>query len=555
MATDMGTKRTQTPNAAQSEIATLTQGRRLIVVTNRGPVEFHHEPGGKLAARSGPGGVVTALASLASTTPLTWVAVTLTEADREAFPTPQTPARSTRVGSQPIRVRYTPVAPDVQRMHYDEVSNGILWFLQHYMWDTANTPNFTGRQHRAWDEGYRAVNQAVANTAIEEATANGSPDGSDAIILLQDYQLYLAPAMIRERLPYATIQQFIHIPWPALRYWEFLPRRMLDDIYTGLAANDTLGFQTVSDVRNFLVCAQMFLPDCQMDFARTLITCRKQKLLARAYPIPVDASEARRALNSAAGRRGAQEIAALLGDTGDSGDTGDMEDAGNGEDGAKDTLRLIVRVDRLEPTKNIVRGFKAYEALLRDHEELRGRVRFLAFLIPSRQGLSVYRAYDREVRAIIKRINTTFGTRSWKPVHAFFENNRPRALAALRRCDVLLVNPVIDGMNLVVKEGAAVNAVNGVAILSRTAGAYTQMAEATLAVTATDIEETTAQLYRAVTMGPAERAALAERARQIVGAETPTDWALAQLRDAARMRRVRHVAHPARTRSTTPRAG
>ena len=539
----MGTKRAPVAHTAQDEIATLTRGRRLIVVTNRGPVEFHREAGGKLVARSGPGGVVTALASLASTTPLTWVAVTLTEGDREAFPTPQTPARRTRVGAQPIRVRYTPVAPDVQRMHYDEVSNGVLWFLQHYMWDIANTPNFTERQHRAWDEGYRAVNQAIAQTVIEEATADGPPDGSGAIILLQDYQLYLAPAMIRERLPRATIQQFIHIPWPAMRYWEFLPQRMLDDIFTGLAANDVLGFQTEPDVRNFLVCAQMFLPGCQMDFTRSLVTCRKHKLLAHAYPIPVDADEARRSLTSAAGRRGAQEIVALLGDT-----------------GAAAEQRLIVRVDRLEPTKNIVRGFKAFEALLRDHEELRGRVRFLAFLIPSRQGLAIYRRYDREVRALIKRINTAYGTSGWQPVTVFFENNRPRALAALRRCDVLLVNPVIDGMNLVVKEGAAVNEVHSVAILSRTAGADTQMADATLAVTATDIEETTAQLYRALTMDGAERALLAERARAIAEAETPTDWALAQLRDAARTHRVRHVAHAAQAHAgqahrATPRAG
>ncbi|MEO7000896.1 MAG: trehalose-6-phosphate synthase, partial [Ktedonobacterales bacterium] len=484
----MGKKQAQALQAAQEEIATLTQGRRLIVVTNRGPVEFHHEAGGKLAARSGPGGVVTALASLASTTPLTWVAVTLTDGDREAFPTPQTPARKSRVGLQPIRVRYTPVAPETQRMHYDEVSNGILWFLQHYMWDTANTPNFTERQYRAWDEGYCAVNQAVAQMAIEEATAEGAADGSGAIILLQDYQLYLAPALIRARLPRASIQQFIHIPWPAVRYWGLLPQRMLDDIFTGLAANDVLGFQTERDVRNFLVCAQMFLPDCHVDFVRDLVTCGKHKLLARAYPIPVDAGEVRRSLASAAGQRGALEVAKLLGDDkhNDNGDNDDQD------------MRLIVRVDRLEPTKNIVRGFKAYEALLRDHEELRGRVRFLAFLIPSRQGLPIYRRYDREVRALIKRINTTYGTRGWQPINAFFENNRPRALAALQRYDALLVNPVIDGMNLVVKEGAAINETNGVAILSRTAGAYTQMADATLAVTATDIEETKQQLYHAL---------------------------------------------------------
>jgi len=201
-----------------------------------------------------------------------------------------------------------------------------------------------------------------------------------------------------------------------------------------------------------------------------------------------------------------------------------------------------------------VRGFLAYERLLAQHPELASTVRFLAFLVPSRQGLPLYRRYERAVRKIVQRINSTSGTPDWQPITIFVDNNRPRALAAMRRYDVLLVNPIIDGMNLVAKEGPLANARDGVVILSRTAGAYEQLREAVLPVTPTDIEETADQLYEALVMPARKRRQRAELARGIVQRETPADWMRSQLSDAAEVRRAAAAAAQYAGRKTLARA-
>jgi trehalose 6-phosphate synthase len=521
-----------------AELAELLGGRRVIVASNRGPVEFHRAANGHLTTKRGAGGVVTALADLARNLPLTWIAAAMTEGDRLAFPATgeqSDGARAVRLGRQPLRVRYVSVPPEVYALYYDRISNQFLWFLQHYLWDPARWPTFTGDDYHAWEHGYRAVNAAIAEAVIAQVQtprrASLGPgtrqpsDGAEAIVLLQDYHLYLAAGFIRARLPRATLQQFIHIPWPTIRYWQFLPERFLHEIFAGLTANDVLGFQTERDARNFLVGARELLPDAHLDFDGGRLVQRRRRLLVRAYPITVDANEIHRTLASAAGKLARQELALLL----------------------EGSVRSIVRVDRLEPTKNIVRGLLAYDGLLRQHPELRGTVRHLAFLVPSRQGLAQYQRYEREVRRLIRRINREFGTREWQPIVAYFENNRARALAALRCYDVLVVNPIIDGMNLVVKEGAIVNERDGVILLSRTAGAFHQLGEAVLPVSPLDLEELQGQLYAALTMSVAERQQRAARARAIVLEDTLQGWIAGQLRDAAQIRPPRQrVALPGR---------
>jgi trehalose 6-phosphate synthase len=504
-----------------SQVATITAGSTMIVASNRGPVEFYRAAGGRLSTRRGAGGVVTALAALARDVPLLWIATAMTPYDREAFSQGHSSARTVRLGRQPLQVRYVPFPADMYRRYYDETSNEILWFLQHYMWSPIHWPNFDEEQVRNWDEGYRPVNEAIARAIVEEANSGSSPhhsgeDGSSTIVLLQDYHLYLTSSLVRARLPHATIEQFIHIPWPANRYWQFLPDRFVHEIYEGLAGNDVLGFQTESDMQNFLVGAQAFLAGSRVDFDRQTVVWRRRRLAARVYPIPTDAYEIRRTLLTAPARTCAQELGEFL----------------------RDECQVIMRVDRLDPSKNIVRGFQAYEAMLRRWPELLGRVCFLAFLIPSRQSLKVYRTYQREVRDLIRSINEKYRTPGWQPIMAFFENNRPRALAAMRLYDVLLVNPIIDGMNLVAKEGPATNERNGVLVLSRTAGAFEQLAEVALPVTPTDIDETATELYEALSMSQRERAQRAERAREIVERETPVDWVFAQVRDAVALRRA-----------------
>ncbi|HEX6798569.1 MAG TPA: trehalose-6-phosphate synthase [Ktedonobacterales bacterium] len=501
----------QVTTSEKERIARLVGGRQVIVASNRGPVEFMPDAAGRLRSRRGSGGLVTALTALAGTLPLSWVAVAMSRGDRLAFPDASAAPREVRLGKQRLRVRLVNVPRDVYQRHYGEISNQLLWFLQHYLWDAARSPTVTEREYRAWDDGYAKVNAAIA----EAVAAQAGESGSRAIVLLQDYHLYLAPAIVRRHLPRATIQQFVHIPWPAVRYWEFLPERFLRQIFESLVACDVVGFQTPTDARNFLLGAREVLPDCRVSFDSGRIVRGRHSTLARAYPITIDADEVRHVLDSTAGRAAERELAPLLGGEG---------------------VRLIVRVDRLEPTKNILRGLLAFEALLREHRDLHGTVRHLLFLVPSREGLEIYRRYARDVRRQIARINAEFGTPEWQPVTAFFENNRARGMVAMRHADVLLVNPVIDGMNLVVKEGAVVGERDPAIVLSRTAGSYLQLAPAVLPVTPTDLVETQAQLAEALAMPRDERHRLAAHARQIVLDESLTGWVMAQIRDAAQVR-------------------
>ena len=206
-----------------------------------------------------------------------------------------------------------------------------------------------------------------------------------------------------------------------------------------------------------------------------------------------------------------------------------------------DDVRVIVRVDRLEPTKNIKRGLLAYQEMLRAHPELRGTVRHLVFLVPSREEVPAYRTYAREVRRLIGRINREYGSKGWKPIIVYFDNNRARALVALRRADVVLVNPIFDGMNLVIKEAALASERDAALMLSRTAGAYRQLADVVLPISPLDVAETADQLYEALTLSESERHRRAERARAIVQGDTLTDWITNQLRDAASVRPSRGV--------------
>ncbi len=498
-------------------------GRSLIVASNRGPVEFKRAPNGRLVTKRGAGGVVTALASIAKELPLTWVAAAMTEGDRDAFPEGSAITRDVRLGHESVRLRYVAVADDVYRMHYEEISNQYLWFLQHYLWNPAESPTFTEEQHRAWEQGYRVVNQTIADAVIDEARhGDARAEGEDAHILLQDYHLYLAAGMIRQRLPNATIQQFIHVPWPSVRYWRLLPDAMLRAIFEGLAANDVVGFQTERDARSFLECVHVILRDARVDLDAGRFVRRRHRLLARAYPITVDAEDVNKTLASAPARLATAELAPQL---------------------ASD-MNIIVRVDRLEPTKNVVRGLEAFQELLRAHAELRGSTCHLLFLVPSRENVLQYRRYHRRVRELVREINREFATKSWKPIVAYFDNNRARALVALRRADVVLVNPIFDGMNLVVKEAALASERDAVLILSRTAGAYHQLSDAVLPVSPLDVADTADQLFEALNLSAHERHRRAELARTIVLRDTLTDWITNQLRDAASLRPSRSVRSP-----------
>jgi trehalose 6-phosphate synthase len=354
----------------------------------------------------------------------------------------------------------------------------------------------------AWENGYIPTNQAIADAIAGEAEKEAEPP----FVLLQDYHLYLAPKMVRERIPEATILHFTHIPWPGPRYWGLLPEFMRRAIHSHMAASDIVGLQTLSDVQNFLHCCEMIL-GADVDYHACTVDFEGHRTHVRAYPISVDAPGLLEFAESPEAQASVERLRPALG------------------------KQTILRVDRSEPSKNIIRGLRAYELLLERYPEFRGEVNFLQLLVPSRSDLGVYQTYTDEIFELVDSINDHFGDLGWQPIRVFYEENYPQAIGAMTLYDVLLVNPVIDGMNLVSKEGPLVNKTDGVMILSELAGSYEQLRDHVLAVSPADLEGTVRALHHALTMPADERRERAQALRQIIEDEDIIRWVEHQLTD------------------------
>ena len=478
--------------------------RHLILASNRGPVEHQVSPDGRAEARRGSGGVVTALNSLAQMVEFTWVASAIGEGDRKVSESSGGGrVRSTLPGHR-IYVRFVTTPRRVYHKYYNVFCNPLLWFLQHYMWNSPYNPNLDANVHDAWQEGYVEVNRAFAQAVIEEAREGPSPP----IVLVHDYHLYLAPEYIRNALGDSVILHFTHIPWPTPRYWQLLlPSYMIKSICTGLCSADIVGFQTIHDVRNFLDTCAEFLPDAEIDYQKKEVHHGDRRTLVRAYPISINVDEIRRISNSPRALDYERKLQ------------------------TKCNENTIIRVDRAEPSKNVVRGFKAFGLLLSRHPELQTTVNFLAFLVPSRTHIRQYQRYMDEIQQVVGDINSTFGSEEWQPVSTFIENNYTQAIAGMKLYDVMLVNSVIDGMNLVAKEGPVVNSRGGVLILSETTGAHGQLSKGALSVSPSDIEGTMQAMHQALTMSTEEREERATTLTQIIEREDITHWIYSQLED------------------------
>ncbi|HZU69940.1 MAG TPA: trehalose-6-phosphate synthase [Ktedonobacteraceae bacterium] len=482
--------------------------KNVIIATNRGPVEYYLNKDRTLKYRRGAGGVVTALIEALHSTDAVWVALAKTEGDREVAKQAGDKRFQSPLPGKNLELHYVNVPKSVYHNHYDVISNQLLWFLQHYLLDATSGLPPVERLLSTWNHGYVRANQAIADAICAEIEREQS---SSTALLLHDYHLYLVPAMIRTRVRSCqpvVMQQFIHIPWPELRYWQsHLPTDITSAIFNGLLGNDIIGFQTRRDALNFLEGAVALFEDANISIDKGTISRQGHTSVVRDYPISISVSEERRLVQSQAGKRAAHHIQPLLGE------------------------QTIMRVDRIEPTKNIIVGFQAYEHLLKQHRELQGKVNFLAFLVPSRESLRVYQDYKAEILKLVDDINRQFGRKDWTPIHAFVENDRTQALAALQFYDVLLVNPIIDGMNLVAKEGPVVNSRDGVLVLSRTSGAFQQLGDASIPVSPADTPETVEALYKALTLPSEERRRLSTLARQQVERDDLNSWIEQQVRD------------------------
>ncbi|MDQ2675119.1 MAG: trehalose-6-phosphate synthase [Chloroflexota bacterium] len=499
MATRRGGGQTGLGSAARR----LLGDRRLLIATNRGPVTFAVDRHGELRPRRGSGGLVTALGQVGRYVPLTWVAAPMSEGDRRAAADAKLIDQA--LPGDELRLRFADVPRPAHEAAYNVIANPLLWFLQHQMWELPTRPMIDAGTLRAWENGYVAVNRAFANALLGQARNDDAPR-----IMLHDYHLYLAARTIRERRPDAILSHFTHIPWPPSSMWQTIRPSIRTDIVAGLAANDVVGFQTERYAHNYLRSAESFLPGARVDYRARRVTLPDGHVaLVRHYPISIDVDATRGVARSVKARRRAEHLQAVTRE------------------------RIIVRVDRLEPSKNILRGFAAFEALLTRSPRLRGRVTFLAFLVPSRTGLREYGDYGRQVQGAVDRINARFGRGGYRPIQLFYENDYAQALAGLSIADVVLVNPLIDGMNLVAKEAAVVAERDAALVLSETAGAFDQMADAVLPVAPADVVGTAEALAAGLAMPRAERAERLARLRAGVEREDITWWLRRQLVDLA----------------------
>ncbi|MBI4299149.1 MAG: trehalose-6-phosphate synthase [Chloroflexi bacterium] len=477
--------------------------RRLLLVSNRGPVDYLVTPDGHLQAHRGSGAVVTALSSLTRHIDFTWIASAMGEGDRQAAEASQGKRFKSPIPGQTVSVRFVVTPRRAYHKFYNIVCNPLLWFLQHYMWSAPYTPNIDDSVYDAWETGYIPVNQAFAEAVISEAQEGHSPP----FVMLHDYHLYLAPNYIRQKLPKAIMQHFIHVPWPGATYWQLIPSIMRIALCRSLCANDIVGFQSMRDVRGFLETCEAFLPDAKVDHTDCCVQIDNRRVAVRAYPISIDVEELRRIANSPRALEYEKRLSTLSGE------------------------KTIVRVDRIEPSKNILRGFRAFQILLEKYPEFRERVKFLAFLVPSRSHIRQYQRYVEEIQEMVNSINSAFGHEGWQPVKVFYENNYAQAIAGMRLYDVLMVNSVIEGMNPVAKEGPVVNTRQGVLILSESAGGFEQLREGALEVSPTDLFGTAQALYQALAMPLEERERRQKFLIQAIEREDITHWLERQLTD------------------------
>jgi trehalose 6-phosphate synthase len=479
--------------------------KRLILVSNRGPIEYRASNGDDSRACRGSGGVAVALSAAARYAPVAWVASAMTDADRQVAEESDDNTVGGDSQELPWRVHFVVAPCATYERYYNLMSNPALWFLQHSLWSRLERPGLWRHIHEDWEQGYVPVNRRFAEAVLDELEMADTA----SCVMFHDYHLYLAPLYVRAQAPEAILTQFVHIPWPRPETWARLPWDVTEDICRGLLANDVVAFQTRQSVHDFLATCESFVEGAEARFDVDGASIRLGSHLTRVrhHPISVDVADLKRRKASPAFESYRGKLSRLCG---------------------KYTL---VRVDRVDPSKNIVTGFRAFDLLLQQHPELVGQLKFLAFLVPSRTGIPEYRRYTGEVLAAIRDINSRYQRGDWRPIELFYENNYTQALAGMGLYDVLLVNPLVDGMNLVSKEGPIVNERDGVLVLSRGAGSHGELAEGAVSVDPLDIEGTAEGLASALFMPEAERRARAEQLRRTVERNDLSVWLRSQLED------------------------
>ena len=382
-------------------------------------------------------------------------------------------------------VRRIPLSEEELENYYDGMANRALWPLSHYMLHHAALET-------AFMRDYERVNRRFADAAVEEYQDRD-------YIWVHDYHLMMAPQMIRERLPDATIAFFWHIPWPAMEVYRILPwaRALLE----GMLGSDVIGFHVVEYVENFLESARVLL-GCRV--SENMIEWEGRRIRVEAHPIGIDVE-------------GFEQMSSAV----------DLEAIELREEVG--TEYLIVGVDRLDYTKGILSRLLAFEQFLKDHPEYHRRVAFYQVATPSRTEVESYQQLKREVDEAVGRINGAFAQEGWAPVHYRYRSYSQQELCVYyRAADVGLITPLRDGMNLVTQEFVAANH-RGILVLSELTGAAYLLPEA-LQVNPYDHKALTNIIKEAIEIPPAEREERMERLKERVVALDVHRWAEGFLR-------------------------
>lgn len=480
-----------------------TTPTHIIIVSNRGPFTFTVRDGAIHAAR-GAGGLVTAISAIARHHEILWISCAMSAGDREWVE---------RMGDQPqtiedMQIRLILPEPTAFHSYYNVISNSLLWFVQHQLHDTPRSPVIDESVWEAWSEGYARINQQLAEAVAERIR---HLEGR-IIVMPQDYHLYLFPRYLRELVgDRVTIQSFLHIPFPGPEAWRVIPLAMRRDLIDAMLQAERVGFQTERDTRRFLQTVADVVPGIRVTKPWRQIRYQGRLINAEPYPISVDVRHLESRSESREVHSYARRFRAHYGER-----------------------TMILRIDRVEPSKNILRGFMAFRNFLLSYPHYHRRVEMLALLVPSRGDVPEYKEYLRDIMALVGEINATLGDSDWEPVRVLLGNNYTRAIAALTLYDVLMVNPLADGMNLVAKEGVILNKRNGVVILSEEAGVAEEFGDASLLISPYDVHGTREALHQALTMSITERQERAQRMATYTQAHDIYAWFNRQLEDALR---------------------
>ncbi|HEX4429714.1 MAG TPA: trehalose-6-phosphate synthase [Frankiaceae bacterium] len=470
-------------------------GAIVLVASNRGPLSYVADERGELTGRRGGGGMISALEGHEQ--PITWVCAALTDGDRAAARAAKDgrlPASNGSGGGEQL-VRMLELDRVLFDRAYNAVANRTLWFIAHLLFDTASAPTFGHSWAGDW-AAYEEYCSCFAHALAEEAAPG-------AKVLIQDYHLVLAPRMLRDLRPNLRISHFTHTPWASPDYFRMLPDAVARQILRGMLGADLLGFHCKRWADAFLACCEAVL---NASVAGDEVSYEGRTTTVSVNPLGVDGPGLQR-------RASAADVASRM-------ELLDEQVEGR---------RLLLRIDRTELSKNIVRGLEAYREMLRTHPEARGEVVHLAFAYPSRHDLPEYREYTAAVQRIASDISEEFGRAGWEPVRLEVSDDFPRSLAAYAMADVLVVNPVRDGMNLVAKEGPVLSQRDLALVLSREAGAVAELGGDALVVNPYDVIQTSDAMWDALQMPGEERAARCERLVAASVAMPPSRWFTTQL--------------------------